>query len=104
MGCTYDGFSAYRCRPQTGFRTSWNRFPSIISPMLTLPLPVVVALALAYIAARAWFGGDSARWHPLLILMVVAAAAQSLLVALVQHYGVTGLRWLQPVTACALPR
>jgi AraC-like DNA-binding protein len=71
--------------------------------MLTLPLPVVVALALAYTAARAWFGGDRARWHPLLILMVVAAAAQSLLVALVQHYGVTGLRWLQPVTASALP-
>lgn len=71
--------------------------------MLTLPLPVVVALALAYTAAWAWFGGDRARWHPLLVLLVVAAAAQSLLVALVQHYGVTGLRWLQPITASALP-
>lgn len=71
--------------------------------MLTLPLPVVVALALAYTAARTWFGGERARWHPLLVLLVVAAAAQSLLVALVQHYGVTGLRWLQPVTASALP-
>ena len=71
--------------------------------MLTLPLPVVVALALAYTAARVWFGDDRARWHPLLVLLVVAAAAQSLLVALVQHYGVTGLRWLQPVTASALP-
>jgi AraC-like DNA-binding protein len=71
--------------------------------MLTLPLPVVVALALAYTAARVWSGDDRARWHPLLVLLVVAAAAQSLLVALVQHYGVTGLRWLQPVTASALP-
>lgn len=71
--------------------------------MLTLPLPVVVALALAYTAARAWFGGDRARWHPLLVLLVVAVAAQTLLVALVQHYGVTGLRGLQPVTASALP-
>lgn len=71
--------------------------------MLTLPLPVVVALALAYTAARAWFGSDRARWHPFLVLLVVAVAGQSLLVALVQHYGVTGLRWLQPVTASALP-
>jgi AraC-like DNA-binding protein len=71
--------------------------------MLTLPLPVVVALVLAYIAARAWFGSDRARWHPLLILLVGAVSAQSLLVALVQHYGWTGLRWLQPITASALP-
>lgn len=71
--------------------------------MLSLPLPVVVALALAYTAARAWFGDDRARWHPLLILLVVAVAAQSLLVALVQHYGITALRGLQPVTASALP-
>lgn len=72
--------------------------------MLTLPLPVVVALALAYIAARAWLGGDrGGRWHPMLILLVGAVAAQSLLIALVQHYGVTGLRWLQPIAASALP-
>jgi AraC-like DNA-binding protein len=71
--------------------------------MLTLPLPVVVALALAYTAALAWFGGDRRRWHPLLVALVMAVAAQSLLVALVQHYGFTGLRWLQPVTASALP-
>jgi len=71
--------------------------------MLTLPLPVVVALVLAYIAARAWFGSERARWHPLLILLVGAVSAQSLLVALVQHYGWIGLRWLQPITASALP-
>lgn len=71
--------------------------------MLTLPLPVVVALALAYTAARAWFAGDRGRWHPFLVLLVVAVAAQSLLVALVQHYGFTGLRGLQPITASALP-
>lgn len=71
--------------------------------MLTLPLPVVVALVLAYIAARAWFGSERARWHPLLILLVGAVSGQSLLVALVQHYGWTGLRWLQPITASAIP-
>lgn len=71
--------------------------------MLTLPLPVVVALALVYAAARAWLGGERSRWHPLMVLLVGAVAAQSLLVALVQHYGWTGLRWLQPVTASALP-
>ena len=103
LGCTYDGYPACPGRPETRFRTSQNRFPSTFASMLTLPLPVVVALALAYTAARTWFGGDRARWHPLLVLLVVAAAAQSLLVALVQHYGVTGLRWLQPVTASALP-
>jgi AraC-like DNA-binding protein len=72
--------------------------------MLTLPLPVVVALTLAFVAARAWLGSErGGRWHPLLILMVGAMAAQSLLIALVQHYGITGLRWLQPITASALP-
>jgi AraC-like DNA-binding protein len=71
--------------------------------MLTLPLPVVVALALAYTAALAWFGADRARWHPLLVLLVAAVAAQSLLVGLVQHYGFMGLRALQPITASALP-
>ena len=71
--------------------------------MLTLPLPVVVALALTYTAARAWFGGDWRRWHPFIVLLVAAVAGQSLLVALVQHYGFTGLRWLQPITASAIP-
>lgn len=71
--------------------------------MLTLPLPVVVSLALIYTAVRVWFGGDQRRVHPLVALMVLAVAAQSLLVALVQHYGLTGLRWWQPVTASALP-
>jgi len=100
----YHGFLTCPWRPRTGFRTSRNRFPSILAPLLTLPLPVVVALALAFVAARAWLGGDrGGRWHPLLILLVGATAAQSLLIALVQHYGVTGLRWLQPITASALP-
>lgn len=71
--------------------------------MLTLPLPVVVALALTYTAARVWFGGDRARWHPMLVMLVVSVAAQSLLVACVQYYGVTWLRGLQPVTASMLP-
>lgn len=72
--------------------------------MLTLPLPAVVALILAFIAARAWLVSErDGRWHPLLILMVAAVAAQSLLIALVQHYGVTELRWLQPITASSLP-
>lgn len=71
--------------------------------MLTLPLPLVVALALAYTAVRSGFGGDRARWHPLVVVLVVSVAAQSVLVALTQHYGVTALRSLQPVTASALP-
>lgn len=71
--------------------------------MLTLPLPVVVALVLAYAAAKAGFRDDRARWHPMMLLLVGMVAAQSLLVALVQHYGFTGLRWIQPVSAASLP-
>lgn len=71
--------------------------------MLTLPLPVVVALVLIYAAARAWWGSGAARWHPLMVMLVAAVAGQSLLVALVQHYGWLGIRWLQPITASALP-
>ncbi|GAA6142457.1 helix-turn-helix domain-containing protein [Hydrogenophaga sp. 5NK40-0174] len=71
--------------------------------MLTLPLPVIVALALAYTAAKAWLGGEHKRWHPVMTTWVGMVAAQSLLVALVQHYGWLGLRWLQPISAAALP-
>lgn len=71
--------------------------------MLTLPMPAVVALALTYTAALAWLGSDRRRLHPLIVRLVALVAGQSLLVALVQHYGFTGLRWIQPVIASAIP-
>ncbi len=101
---TYHGFRTASWRSKTGFRTSKNRFPSILATVLTLPLPAVVALALAFVAVRACLASKrGGRWHPLVITMVAATAAQSMLIALVQYYGATGLRWLQPITASALP-
>lgn len=68
--------------------------------MLLLPVPVVVALVLAFLLLRALARGEG---HPLLRALILVCAAQSLVVALAQHYGVAALRPVQPVTATLLP-
>ena len=68
--------------------------------MLTLPLPLIVALNLGFLAIRRLSNGD--RFGLFLGLLLVCAL-QSLIVALTQHYGVTGLRAVQPVTATLAP-
>lgn len=68
--------------------------------MLLLPVPIVVALVLAFLLLRAVLRGEG---HPMLRALIAACAAQSVLVALVQHYGIAALRPVQPVTATLLP-
>lgn len=68
--------------------------------MLTLPIPIFVALVLGFLLMRYITQGGRSCWLVALLLML---ASQSVIVALVQHYGVTGLRWVQPVTAGCLP-
>lgn len=68
--------------------------------MLTLPVPMIAALALAALALRAGARGETPR--PLLVLMA-ACAVQAAVVAGRLHYGLSWLSWVQPVLALSLP-
>ncbi|WP_227272186.1 helix-turn-helix domain-containing protein [Roseobacter weihaiensis] len=68
--------------------------------MLTLPIPLVVALILGFLALRHVVAGD----RPILFLILLAACAgQSLVISLNQNYGLSGFALIQPVTAVAAP-
>ncbi|KPP86964.1 MAG: AraC family protein [Rhodobacteraceae bacterium HLUCCA08] len=68
--------------------------------MPTLPIPVFVALLLAFAFLRLCF--DQRRLTTLGLLLALCAV-QSMIIALAQHYMVAGLRYVQPVTAAAVP-
>ncbi|MEL6519716.1 MAG: helix-turn-helix domain-containing protein [Pseudomonadota bacterium] len=68
--------------------------------MLVLPIPLVTALILGYLLIQLQLRGD----RPLIFSVLLGACAlQSVIISLVQHYGLESLRFLQPVTASALP-
>lgn len=68
--------------------------------MPVIPLPVAIAALLVFLLARWLHRGGT---HPLLLTLIGLCAAQSLVLALNQHYGWTVLRPLQPVTATFIP-
>lgn len=68
--------------------------------MLVLPIPMVAALAILLLLARCLLRRDRSR---LFLALLALAAAQGIIVSLVQHYGVAALRPVQPVTATLLP-
>lgn len=68
--------------------------------MLSLPITLVVALVMAFLAARLVVLREG---PPLFVALLLAASAQGTIVALVQHYGLSDLRILQPVFASSLP-
>lgn len=68
--------------------------------MPTLPIPVFVALLLTFAFLRLCF--DQRRLTTLGLLLALCAV-QSMIIALAQHYMVPGLRYVQPVTAAAVP-
>lgn len=65
----------------------------------TLPLPVIGAGVLLWLLARLWRQGGRGWFVGLLAL----CAAQSLLIALIHHYGLTALARLQPLSAMLIP-
>jgi AraC-like DNA-binding protein len=67
--------------------------------MPMLPIPAFVALVLAYLAVRTVLSGG----RPLLTAFLFAGAAQSLLVALANGYGLDPLRVVLPVSAATIP-
>lgn len=68
--------------------------------MPTLPVPVFVALVLTFSCLRLW--ATQGRFSALGLLLAICAA-QSLVIALAQHYGVPGTRWVQPLGASLVP-
>ncbi len=68
--------------------------------MLVLPIPLVTALVVGFMALRL---AISRERPPAITVMLFAFAAQSLIVALVQYYGLAFLRPVQPVTASLIP-
>jgi AraC-like DNA-binding protein len=68
--------------------------------MLVLPIPMVASLAILLLLVRCLLRRDRSR---LFVALLALAAAQGAIVSLVQHYGVTALRPLQPVSATLLP-
>ncbi|MEP0521699.1 MAG: AraC family transcriptional regulator [Hyphomicrobiales bacterium] len=68
--------------------------------MLTLPIPLVVALILGFLALRHAVAGDRSI---LFLLLLMACAIQALIISLTQHYGLSELLLIQPITAIASP-
>lgn len=68
--------------------------------MPSFPIPIFVACVLAFAALRLW---QQRNYPSLLIVLLVLCAVQSLIIALSQHYGVAGLRLVQPITATLIP-
>ena len=65
----------------------------------TLPLPLIGALVLLWLLARLWRQGGRGGF----LALVALCAAQSLLIALVHHYGLTALARVQPLGAALIP-
>lgn len=68
--------------------------------MPTVPIPIVSAVLLVLFAIHL---GVSNRRFGVVAAVIFACAVQSAIVALVQHYGVSALRPVQPVTATLVP-
>jgi AraC-like DNA-binding protein len=68
--------------------------------MPVLPIPMVAALVLGFLALRSALRGET---RPLFLALIAACAVQSAVIALVQHYGVGFLQPVQPVTATMIP-
>jgi AraC-like DNA-binding protein len=68
--------------------------------MLTLPIPMIVAVLLGFLFVQSWLKRDR-PW--LFSALLACCALQGVVISLAQHYGVAALRPLQPVTATIIP-
>jgi AraC-like DNA-binding protein len=68
--------------------------------MPVLPIPLIIALVLfAFLAHRM----ATRETHATLLALIAVCSLQGVIVSLVQYYGVTGLRPLQPLLASVIP-
>ncbi len=68
--------------------------------MPVLPIPMIIALLLLGFLIHRLLVRDT---HPTLLALIAACALQSAIIALVQYYGVTVIRPLQPILATLIP-
>ncbi len=68
--------------------------------MIVLPLPILLAMTLGFLALRMALGQRPA---PLLAGLLTLLAVQALINALALHYGVGAARFMQPITAMCVP-
>ena len=71
-----------------------------IDEMPVLPIPMIIALVLfAFLAHRVL----TRETHATLLALIAVCAVQGVIVSLVQYYGVTAIRSLQPLLASVIP-
>ncbi|NVO24735.1 helix-turn-helix domain-containing protein [Donghicola mangrovi] len=68
--------------------------------MPAFPIPVFVSIVLSFAALRLW---QERQQVSMLALLLMVCAAQAMIIALAQHYGVKWLLPVQPVTAAMIP-
>lgn len=68
--------------------------------MPVLPIPMINALLLLGLLLHRML---TRKTHPALLILIGCCAVQSAIIALVQYYGVTGLRVFQPLFATVIP-
>ena len=68
--------------------------------MPSLPLPLLSALVLAFLLAVLLLRRDPPGFF---VALVGLCAAQAVIIALAQHYGIAAFKAVQPVTAAAIP-
>lgn len=67
--------------------------------MPVLPIPMITALLLSGFLLHRFL---TRKTHPTLLVLIGCCAAQSAVIALVQYYGFTGLRVVQPILATVI--
>jgi AraC-like DNA-binding protein len=92
-------------RPQTGSRSRKTGFRMYERqkkglPMPVLPIPMFIALLLLAFAVHRLVTRET---HATLLILIGLCAAQSAIIALVQHYGFASLRPVQAITATLIP-
>lgn len=68
--------------------------------MPSLPIPMISSLVLGFLLVRMWFVG---RRHGPLVVLLALCAVQGVVISLAQHYGVAGMRTVQPIMATFIP-
>jgi len=88
------------CASSNRFQVVQNRILVYSAAMLTIPIPLMVALILGFLALRHILAKDRST---LFLILLTMCATQSLIVSLAQHYGLMWLATVQPFTASLIP-